>query len=92
LLDTNQKKLSFLSTHFKELNVGGIMPRLVGKQSNNGLLTGLVLVVVIAAAAGGAEYLGYTNLIPGWGKDQRAVSQSMTPVTAAFSSASTVQH
>jgi hypothetical protein len=68
------------------------MPRLVGKQSNNGLLTGLVLVVAIAAAAGGAEYLGYTNLIPGWGKDQRAVSQSKTPVTAAFSPTGTVQH
>jgi hypothetical protein len=58
------------------------MPRLVGKQSNNGLLTGVVLVVVIAAAAGSAEYLGYTNFIPSWGKTQRDMSQSLTPIMA----------
>ncbi len=68
------------------------MPRLVGKQSNNGLLTGVVLVVVIAAAAGGAEYFGYTNFIPGWGKHQRAISQGIAPTTAVFSPVSTVQH
>jgi hypothetical protein len=60
------------------------MPRLVGKQSNSGLLTSVVLVVAIVAAAGGAEYLGYTNFIPGWGKDQKTMSQSQKPVMAVF--------
>jgi hypothetical protein len=58
------------------------MPRLVGKQSNNGLLTGVVLVVVIAASASSAEYLGYTNFIPSWGKNQRDMSQTLTPLKA----------
>lgn len=58
------------------------MPRLVGKQSNNGLLTGVVLVVVIAAAASSAEYLGYTDFIPSWGKNQREMSQRLTPIMA----------
>jgi hypothetical protein len=60
------------------------MPRLVGKQSNSGLLTSVVLVVAIVAAAGSAEYLGYTNFIPGWGKNQKTMSQSMKPVMAVF--------
>jgi hypothetical protein len=63
------------------------MPRLVGKQSNNGLLTGVVLVVVIAATASSAEYLGYTNFIPSWGKNQRDMSQSLTPLMAILPSA-----
>ncbi len=61
------------------------MPRLVGKQSNSGLLTSVVLVVAIAAAAAGsAEYLGYTNFIPGWGKNQKTMSQSQKSVMAVF--------
>jgi hypothetical protein len=60
------------------------MPRLVGKQSNSGLLTSVVLVVAIVATAGSAEYLGYTNFIPGWGKNQKTMSQSMKPVMAVF--------
>jgi hypothetical protein len=46
------------------------MPRLVGKQSNNELIAGFVLVVVIGAAAISSEYYGYTNFIPEWGKDR----------------------
>lgn len=69
------------------------MPRLVGKQSNSGLWTSVVLVAAIAvAAAGGIEYLGYTNFIPGWGKNQKAISQGMMPTTAIFSPVSPAKH
>jgi hypothetical protein len=61
------------------------MPRLVGKQSNSGLLTSVVLVAAIVAVAGSSEYLGYTNFIPGWGKDQKTMSQSLKPILAVFS-------
>jgi hypothetical protein len=67
------------------------MPRLVGKQSNSGLWTSVVLVAAIAAAAGGIEYLGYTNFIPGWGKTQRAVGQSIIPITAVLFPGNIVQ-
>jgi hypothetical protein len=68
------------------------MPRLVGKQSNSGLWISVVLVMAIAAVAGASEYLGYTNFIPGWGKDRRAISQATTPITRVFSSMGTSQH
>jgi heme/copper-type cytochrome/quinol oxidase subunit 3 len=47
------------------------MPRLVGKQSSNELLAGLTLAVILGATAVGAEYYGYTNFIPEWGKTLR---------------------
>jgi uncharacterized protein involved in high-affinity Fe2+ transport len=53
------------------------MPRLVGRQSNNELLAGLVLVVALGAVAVGAEYYGYINLIPEWGKDRTAANSDI---------------
>jgi hypothetical protein len=44
------------------------MPRLVGKQSNNGLLATLLLLVALAAAVG-LEYTGAINVVPGFGRD-----------------------
>ena len=67
------------------------MPRLVGKQSNGGLLSGVVLVAAIVAAAGGAEYFGYTNLVPGWGTDQKMMSQSSQPFAVTSPSVKTLR-
>ena len=62
------------------------MPRLVGKQSNNELLAGLILVVAVGAVAGSAEYYGYTNFIPSWGSNQAPVfSNSKFPTKLTFS-------
>jgi hypothetical protein len=44
------------------------MPRLVGKQSNDGLLISLIVLAAIAAATG-LEYTGAINVVPGFGKD-----------------------
>ena len=62
------------------------MPRLVGKQSNNELLAGLILVVAVGAAAGSAEYYGYTNFIPSWGRNEAPVSSNfqIPPMLSSF--------
>jgi hypothetical protein len=49
------------------------MPRLVGKQSNGSQYTRLLIFFVIVAA-GSLEYFGFTNLIPGFGRDQNPSS------------------
>lgn len=52
------------------------MPRLIGKQSTSGWSVSLVLILAIAAA-GSLEYLGFINVIPGFGRehsDERAAS------------------
>jgi hypothetical protein len=49
------------------------MPRLVGKQSNDGLLVSLIMLVAIAVATG-LEYTGAINVVPGFGKDDNALS------------------
>jgi hypothetical protein len=48
------------------------MPRLVGKQSNNGLITSLLILVAIAAAVG-LEYTGAVDVIPGFGRDTNSL-------------------
>jgi hypothetical protein len=58
------------------------MPRLVGKQSNNEFLAGFVLAVAIGAAAVGAEYYGYTNLVPDWGRDRSDTASSIKLLAA----------
>ena len=48
------------------------MPRLIGKQSNRGLYTGLILAfAIVAGAASSLEYFGFINVIPGFGRDHR---------------------
>ncbi len=42
------------------------MPRLEGKRSNSGLYL-ILLIVVLLIILLVLEYLGYTNLIPGFG-------------------------
>lgn len=44
------------------------MPRLVGKQTNPALYTGLVLLIV-ALGAVALEYFGVVNYIPNFGKE-----------------------
>jgi hypothetical protein len=51
------------------------MPRLIGKQSNDSWYIGLFLVLAIAAA-GSLEYLGFINVIPGFGLDRSMNNQS----------------
>lgn len=47
------------------------MPRLVGKRSNNGLVFGLLVVLVAIAGLGTLEYKGYTNLVPTFGEQRQ---------------------
>ncbi len=44
------------------------MPRLVGKQTNSALYTGLILLVV-ALGAVALEYFGVVNYIPNFGRE-----------------------
>lgn len=46
------------------------MPRLKGKQSNTGLSVALLLVLIGIGIALPLEYLGITNLVTNFGKDQ----------------------
>jgi hypothetical protein len=48
------------------------MPRLVGKQSNQGLYVGLILLAAIASFIG-LEYAGVINVIPGFGKERSLI-------------------
>ncbi|MEM8804420.1 MAG: hypothetical protein AAGF01_00005 [Cyanobacteria bacterium P01_G01_bin.38] len=54
------------------------MPRLIGKQSNSSWYVGLLLIVAIATA-GSLEVLGFINVIPGFGWDDRLNDQPQTP-------------
>lgn len=49
------------------------MPRLAGKQSNDGLLISLVVLATIAVATG-LEYTGAIDVVPGFGKDNPNLS------------------
>lgn len=47
------------------------MPRLVGKRNNNDSAIAFVILFAAIAAAVGAEYFGYINVVPGFGRDQQ---------------------
>jgi len=51
------------------------MPRLAGKQSNDSLIVSLILLSTIAVATG-LEYTGAINVVPGFGKDNNALSSN----------------
>jgi|GEM_PF-580449 len=55
------------------------MPRLIGKQSNNGWYAGIFLLSAIAAAVF-LEYFGMINVVPGFGKERKPFSYS--PLTS----------
>ncbi len=48
------------------------MPSLKGRQSNTGLSVALLLVLIAIGVAVPLEYLGITNLITNFGKDEEA--------------------
>ncbi|HEY9828587.1 MAG TPA: hypothetical protein V6D19_24390 [Stenomitos sp.] len=65
------------------------MPRLIGKQSNSGLYGSVLLTVIVAvAAAVGLEYLGYINVVTGFGREARPFSQGYK--LGAFSASSSI--
>ena len=55
------------------------MPRLVGKQSNEGLYAGLVLIAAVLVA-GSCEYFGVINVIPGFGSDTNILKGNLNRV------------
>ena len=55
------------------------MPRLVGKQSNEGLYAGLVLIAAVLVA-GSCEYFGVINVVPGFGSDSNTLTNSINRV------------
>ena len=57
------------------------MPRLVGKQSNDGLLISLLVLAAIAVATG-LEYTGAINVVPGFGKDSHTLSSDSRGISS----------
>jgi hypothetical protein len=74
---------------FSFLREEKIMPRLVGKQSNNSFVAAVVLVIALVATAGTAEYYGYTDFVPNWGKTQQPLDLSMAVLSPGFYQTST---
>jgi hypothetical protein len=64
------------------------MPRLVGKQSNEGLIVSLLMIAAIAIATG-LEYTGIINVVPGFGKDNPTFSANNPSV---FSDSAVINH
>ena len=50
------------------------MPRLIGKRSNPNPVIALVFMFAIGTGVS-LEYLGYMNLVPGFGRDVQYTSQ-----------------
>ena len=57
------------------------MPRLVGKQSNEGLLVSLLMIAAIAIATG-LEYTGIINVVPGFGQDSPTLKTDSLDVSS----------
>lgn len=51
------------------------MPRLVGKQSSNGGVYLLLLLLAVVGIVTGLEHTGATNIVPGFGKDSPGESR-----------------
>lgn len=52
------------------------MPRLVGQRSDSS--SSIALVLIVLAAGVSLEYLGYVNVVPGFGRDMPDSSQENT--------------
>lgn len=57
------------------------MPRLVGKQSNEGILVSLLMIAAIAIATG-LEYTGIINVVPGFGQDNPTLKTDSLDVSS----------
>jgi hypothetical protein len=58
------------------------VPRLVGKQSNEGLYAWIVLIAAILVA-GSCEYFGVINVVPKFGSETNTLSKFLSPVQNA---------
>jgi hypothetical protein len=56
---------------------GKTMPRLIGRRSNDSPYLGL-LVAIVAIAAVAVEYLGVTDVVPAFGRDQMELKLTKT--------------
>jgi hypothetical protein len=58
------------------------MPRLLGKSSKTSLYIGTALVIAVAGAIA-LEYSGTIDVIPNFGKEQKIMGRSKSPVRKA---------
>lgn len=58
------------------------MPRLAGKQSNEGLLVSLLMLAAIATAIG-LEYAGVIDIVPDFGREKSTLSFNSLDISSA---------
>jgi hypothetical protein len=64
------------------------VPRLVGKQSNEGLYAWVVIIAAVLVA-GSCEYFGVINVVPKFGSETNTLSRFLSPAPSAEPGADT---